>query len=272
MSTTMTDSAAAAQAWCGVCSTAVTPEHGRCPTCGGPARKVSDDVGELAWALYNDEQLSVGEVARAIFPCGLTSHTSAERLEEALRRYFRNRGYAMRPVAQTLKGRVCRAAVTCSETNARGRSCGGNPVAGSPYCWQHHPDYELNCAAIAHLERMRQSRRWIAELVPIEPFVAWLAQRRRELALPPDRRRFRNRDEGLVRLSQATGIDASTLGKWMRFESSKGKPKRTITRSKVEEILEHDATTTFAALYGEHDAKKPLGEGANTRLSPPRGS
>jgi len=245
------DAAAPTQLWCGACSTAVTPRNGRCPTCGGPARKVSDDVGELAWALYRDEQLSVGEVARAILPTGLTTHTSAELLESALRRYFRKRGYRTRPLSQTLKGRACRAPVTCCETNARGRSCEGNPIKGSPYCWQHHPDYEHNREALAHLERMRQNRRWVAELVPMQPFVTWLEQRRGELALPPEQRRFRDRDEGLARLSEATGIAATTLAKWMRFRSSSGKPKHSITQSKVEQILKHDATTTFADLYGE---------------------
>ena len=267
MTTTSTigAAAAAAQLWCGACSTAVTPRNGRCPTCGGPTRKVSDDVGELAWALYRDEHLSVCEIARAILPSGLTTHASAEQLEGALRRYFRQQGYQTRSVAETLKGRACRAEITCCETTARGRPCQGNPIKGSRYCWQHHPDYAANRKAAAHLERMRQSRRWVTELVPMEPFVAWLRQRRSELALPPDQRRFKDRDEGLARLSEATGISASTLGKWMRFLSSKSTPKRTITRSKVKEVLERDGTTTFAELYGAELAKEIRGEGGEQR-------
>ena len=150
MTTTSTIGAAAAQLWCGACSTAVTPRNGRCPTCGGPTRKVSDDVGELAWALYRDEHLSVCEIARAILPSGLTTHASAEQLEGALRRYFRQQGYQTRSVAETLKGRACRAEITCCETTARGRPCQGNPIKGSRYCWQHHPDYAANRKAAAH--------------------------------------------------------------------------------------------------------------------------
>jgi hypothetical protein len=59
----------------------------------------------------------------------------------------------------------------------------------------------------------------------------------------------------MTRLSQATGIDKSTLGKWMRFTSSKGAPKHTITESKVREVLERDGTTTFEALYDDVDMR-----------------
>lgn len=289
--------------WCTRCCAAVTPEDRRCPSCssqthatianrfvradggvsvwhetaaarvvryekvGAASRKIPDEVVDLAWALYNDEQLSVGEAAAAIFAAGLTSHTKAVRLEEGLRRYFRKRGYPMRTTAQTLKGRACRATVTCTATTQRGKRCNGNPVAGSDVCWQHHPDYQRNRDALAHMERMRQNRRWVNELVPIAPLVAWLKQRRDELAVPLEQRRFANRDEGLVRLAAATGIDASTLIKWMRFESSKGKPKRTITRSKVEQILHHDATTTFNALYDN----LAVGEGELPALAPTDG-
>jgi len=280
----MSTAAATSPEWCTSCRCAVAPRDGRCPSCatetqetvtnqfvhatgqvivwqetaaaraaryekvGAGNRKIPEQVVDLAWALYNDEQLSVGEAAQAIFAAGLTSHAKAVRLAEGLRRYFRKRGYPMRTTAQTLKGRACRAPITCTALTRRGTRCNGNPVDGSDVCWQHHPDYDRR-DAIAHLERMRQNRRWVSELVPLAPLVAWLKRRRSELAVPLEQRRFANRDESLTRLSAATGIDASTLIKWMRFESSKGNPKRTVTRSKVQQVLEHDATTTFAAVY-----------------------
>lgn len=286
----------AALQWCAACRAAVTPAKGGCPTCAGPTtetvanrlphasgrvvvwyetaaaraeryrrlsaarRKITDEIVDLGWALYEDERLSVREAADAIFAAKMTSHSSAELLECSLRREFRKRGYTMRTTAQTLKGRACRATVTCKGTNRHGQPCEGNPVKGSEYCWQHDPSYAANREAIAHMERMRQRRRWNRELVPMQPFVAWLRQRRSELALPPAQRRFADRDEGLTRLSEATGISASTLGKWMQFQSSKNKPKHSITRSKVKQVLEHDATTTFAALYGD-DTNKTPGEG-----------
>ena len=263
--------------WCSACCAAVTPTDGRCPACSTETsatvanqlrhaqtgellvwhetaaaraaryeklaaihRKIPDDVVDLAWALYNEHGGSVREAADAIFASGLTSHKKPERLAEGLRRAFRKRGYRMRTTAQTLTGRACRAEVTCKGTTQHGARCQGNPVSGSEYCWQHDPAYKANRDAIAHMERMRQRRRWVAELVPLQPLVAWLERRRGELALPPEQRRWANRDESLMRLSEATGIDASTLLKWMRFQSSKGKPKHSITRSKVEEILMHD--------------------------------
>jgi len=73
---------------------------------------------------------------------------------------------------------------------------------------------------------------------------------RSELALPPEQRRFCDRDESLARLSRSTGIDASTLVKWMTGRDSKGKPKTKVTATKVREVLAHDKTTTLEQLYG----------------------
>ena len=96
---------------------------------------------------------------------------------------------------------------------------------------------------------MRAKRAWVGKQLPMEPFVTWLTRRKQELALPVEQRRFRDRDESLTRLSAATGIDPSTLIKWMRYESSKGKPKQLITVAKVGEVLAHDGTTTLDELY-----------------------
>jgi hypothetical protein len=70
-----------------------------------------------------------------------------------------------------------------------------------------------------------------------------------ELALPVQERRYPKRDESLSRLGRATGIDPSTLIKWMRYESSKGQPKLLITPEKIREVLASDGTTTLEALY-----------------------
>lgn len=211
--------------------------------------KIPPDVLDLATTLYVDERLSVGEVAQAIFAAGMTTHTNVDRLQEGLRRAMRRAGVPMRTTAETLAGRVCRTTEHCAATTQRGRPCGGNVVRDG-WCWQHHPDYQQNREALAHMERMRQNRRWVADLVPLAPFVAWLEQRKRELIPPPAQQRFRDRDGSLTRLSVATGVDASTLIKWMSFRNSKGKPKDTITARKVREVLEHDGTTTFEEIYG----------------------
>lgn len=217
---------------------------------GARLSKIPPDVLELATSLYVDERLSMGEVAKAIFAAGMTTHANVDRLQKGLRRGMRRSGVPMRTTAETLAGRACRTQERCSATTQRGKPCGGNVVRDG-FCWQHHPDYSSNREAIAHLERMRQSRRWVAELVSLAPFVEWLQRRKAELTPPPEQRRFADRDGSLTQLSIATGIDASTLIKWMSFRNSKGKPKKTITMRKVREVLEHDGTTRFEEIYGE---------------------
>ena len=96
---------------------------------------------------------------------------------------------------------------------------------------------------------MRAKRSWVGKQLPMQPFVEWLCARKVELALPVQERRYLDRDESLSRLSKATGIDPSTLIKWMRYESSKGQPKNLITPEKISEVLAKDGTSTLEALY-----------------------
>lgn len=257
-------------AWCPTCHDpdVTVDSSGICPWCDTRTRTcaprryrlVDEHALERARALYQDKRLSLRRVAEQVVREGLVDDAQgrgagplAVRVERSLARAFRARGYALRSRSEALTGVKARGR-RCSATTRRGRPCTGNARPGSDRCFQHDPAAETARARAAQLDRMRGRQRWVAHLVPMAPFVAWLEQRRRELALAPQQRRFANRDEGLQRLSRATGIDASTLIKWMRFQNSNGRSKHDITRQKVEAALACDQTTTFAQVYGLQDA------------------
>ena len=213
------------------------------------ARYLTDEDIDLARALYQDQAMTMRRVAEELWRQGRgRKHTSPQRVEEALRRAFRRWGYATRSAAQSNAGIRFRGKL-CAGTKRNGKPCGQSATNGSRYCFQHDPDLEVARERNAHLARMRAKRAWVGKQLPMQPLVAWLAARKQQLALPVEQRRFRNRDESLTRLSAATGIDPSTLTKWMRFESSTGRPKQLITVAKVKEILAADATTTLDELY-----------------------
>jgi hypothetical protein len=212
-------------------------------------RYLTDEDIELARSLYQDQAMTMRQAADELWRQGRgRKHTSPERVEEALRRAFRRRGYATRTTAQSNAGVRFRGKL-CEGTRRNGKPCEQSATSGSRYCFQHDPDLAAVRERRAHLARMRAKRAWVGKQIPMEPFVAWLTRRKQELALPVEQRRFRDRDESLTRLSAATGIDPSTLIKWMRYQSSKGTPKQLITPAKVREVLAHDATTTLDELY-----------------------
>ena len=212
-------------------------------------RYLSDEDLELALTLYQDGKLSMRQVADRLWRDGRGHrHTSVERVEEALRRAFRRHGYATRSTAESNAGVLFRGKL-CEGTKKSGEPCGQSARDGSRFCVGHDPELEADRKRRAHLASMRAKRSWVGKQLPMQPFVAWLTRRKQELALPVEQRRFRDRDESLTRLSAATGVDPSTLIKWMRCESSKGKPKPLITVAKVREVLAHDSSTTLDELY-----------------------
>ncbi len=212
-------------------------------------RYLSDEDLELALTLYQDSKLSMRQVAERLWREGRGHrHTCVERVEEALRRAFRRHGYATRSTAESNAGILFRGKL-CEGTKRNGKPCEQSATGGSRYCFQHDPDLAAVRERRTHMARLRAKRAWVGKQLPMEPFVAWLTRRKQELALPVEQRRFRDRDESLTRLSAATGIDPSTLIKWMRYQSSKGTPKQLITPAKEREVLEHDGTTTLDELY-----------------------
>ena len=212
-------------------------------------RYLTDEDIELARCLYQDQAMTMRQVADELWRQGRgRKHTRPQRVEEALRRAFRRRGYATRNTAESNAG-VCFRGKLCEGTKRNGKPCEQSATTGSRYCFQHDPDLAADRERRAHMARMRAKRAWVGKQLPMEPFVTWLTRRKQELALPVEQRRFRDRDESLTRLSAATGIDPSTLIRWMRYESSKAKPKQLITVAKVGEVLAHDGTTTLDELY-----------------------
>lgn len=228
-------------------------------------RKVSDELVDEAWRRYQaGEQLPA--IAQDLFARGGTGHGCWQRLYECVIRQFRRRGYPLRTRAENLQGRACRTEKHCQALNNRGRPCGANVIKRddgtyADYCWQHDESYAENREAISHLERMRARRRWMKELVPMAPFVAWLERRRAELdaacrasGAPPRRSKRGITYGGLRELSRRTGVDQSTLARWMEFRSTKG-PKHSITETKVREVLDRDSTTSFDELYRAADTE-----------------
>lgn len=242
-----------------ICTWTETPEQRRrrYEKIAAANRKIDDDTLAIAVRLYQEEGLTMRQVAERLFDG--VPHMKVERFEEGLRRLFRSRGYAMRTTAESLSGRLCRTQKRCAAHNNRGRRCGGNVVRrpdGSygDYCWQHDESFSKRREALSHLERMRKRRRWTSELVPIAPLIEWANRRSVELAgeLDPGRGRYDGRG-GWAELARRTGVACSTWGKWRQGKSTQGKPKSTITESKVREILEREGTTTFAEIYGAID-------------------
>jgi hypothetical protein len=192
-------------------------------------RYLTDEDLEVALTLYQVEKLSMRHVADRLWQEGRGHrHTSVVRVEEALRRAFRRHGYATRSTAESNAGVLCRGKL-CAGRKSSGEPCGQSAKDGSRFCPGHDPDLEADRKRRAHLSSMRAKRAWVGKQLPMAPFVQWLWARKAELALPVAERRFVNRDESLSRLSKATGVDSSTLIKWMRYESSKGQPKQLIT-------------------------------------------
>jgi hypothetical protein len=212
-------------------------------------RYLSDEDLELAQSLYQEKELSMRRVAERLWEEGRGHrHTSVERVEEALRRAFRRHGYATRSTAQSNAGILFRGKL-CEGRKKSGEPCGQSASEGSRFCAGHDPEREADRKRRAHLASMRAKRSWVGKQLPMQPFVEWLCARKAELALPVQERRYPKRDESLSRLGRATGIDPSTLIKWMRYESSKGQPKLLITPEKIREVLASDGTTTLEALY-----------------------
>ena len=212
-------------------------------------RYLSDEDLELAQNLYQEKKLSMRRVAERLWEEGRGHrHTSVERVEEALRRAFRRHGYATRSTAQSNAGILFRGKL-CEGKKQSGEPCGQSASEGSRFCAGHDPELEADRKRRAHLASMRAKRSWVGKQLPMQPFVEWLCARKAELALPVQERRYLDRDESLSRLSKATGIDPSTLIKWMRYESSKGQPKLLITPEKIREVLAKDGTSTLEALY-----------------------
>ncbi len=212
-------------------------------------RYLTDEDLEIARALYQDEKLTMRQTADRLWQEGRgRRHTCVERVEEALRRAFRRHGYATRITAESNAGTLFRGTL-CEGKKKSGEACGQSARRGSRFCAGHDPALESDRKRRAQTEKMRASRAWVGKQIPMQPFVEWLHTRKTQLALPVEQRRYPKRDESLSRLSKATGIDPSTLIKWMRYESSKGKPKRLITPEKVSEILTNDGTTTLDTLY-----------------------
>jgi hypothetical protein len=212
-------------------------------------RYLSDEDLELAQSLYQEKKLSMRRVAERLWEEGHGHrHTSVERVEEALRRAFRRHGYATRTTAQSNAGILFRGKL-CEGKKKSGEPCGQSASEGSRFCAGHDPDREADRKRRAHLASMRAKRSWVGKQLPMQPFVEWLCARKAELALPVHERRYPKRDESLSRLGKATGIDPSTLIKWMRYENSKGQPKLLITPEKIREVLASDGTTTLEALY-----------------------
>ena len=212
-------------------------------------RYLSDEDLELALTLYQDDKLSMRQVAERLWQDGRGHrHTCVERVEEALRRAFRRHGYATRSTAESNAGVLFRGKL-CEGTKKSGDPCGQTARDGSRFCAGHDPELEADRKRRAHLASMRAKRSWVGKQLPMRPFVEWLCARKAQLVIPVEQRRYPDRDESLSRLSKATGIDPSTLIKWMRYESSKGQPKNLITPEKISEVLAKDGTSTLEALY-----------------------
>lgn len=227
----------------------LTPEQHQKASQKRSQRYLTDEDLALARALYQDQKMTMSQVAQELWSQERgRRHTNVVRVEEALRRSFRRAGYATRTTKESNAGVLFRGKL-CEATKRNGEQCSQSARKESRFCVWHDPETEAASKRRGQLAAMRAKREWVGRQLPMEPFVAWLTERKRQLALPPEKRRYPNRDESLVRLSRATGIDASTLIKWMRFENSKREPKHLITPKKVQEVLDHDGTTTFQAVY-----------------------
>lgn len=180
---------------------------------------VSEDLMLEAHRMYNDEQLSLREIARRIYD-QTYGYSSPRSLGEALYRGFRNRGWALRTQSDATRLRNWKHGLktrtqTADEQNAyrhwlaqqrgwsavqgpgqptckghkttspgKGAACTRRAQEGSDYCYSHDPARADERAA--HLEQMRSN-------VPREEQLERLRRMRAKAAANAERRRTERR-------------------------------------------------------------------------------
>jgi hypothetical protein len=116
----------------------------------------------------------------------------------------------------------------------KGEPCSRSAMDGGEYCASHDP--ELAAEREAHLVqvRLRQPQK---PQVALAPFARWLCERRRELG-------------SWAAVAERLGRSTSLIHCYARGLDGNKRPKQTIGRDTVDQLLFEDGTTTVEELYG----------------------
>lgn len=231
----------------------------------GVMPKLPAEAFELARQVYYLQHGTMMDAARAVIASGLSDSTDPVVIYGRLGVWWEREEWPVRSTAATFAIRdanhdgglyrskqICVGRATGSGPAPKGKPCAQSRLADSEYCFHHDPRPEYVELRAQQAKNLTHGR--MADMVPVEPFQAWLDAKREQLLT--EARRGPNpphaNSRGNSLLARALGVDQSILGRLLKNGHTGGRPERHVGRIRASTVVRYadPLGVTFRDIYG----------------------